>query len=128
MKAKLFLVLITMTGFLASASDVTPPRVLSTIPANGDRAVNPNLTLMSVTFNESMRDGNWSWAYTTRDTFPVTTGQPRFERNFTKNVLPVRLQPNKWYEVWINSQKFNGFKDRAGNSSAPYKLVFKTRK
>ncbi len=127
MKKQLILVCAAASVFLCCAADDVPPKVVGTVPANGDRSVDPSLSAMSVTFNEPMRDGNWSWAYTTKETFPETTGQPRYEDNYTRNVLPVRLEPNKEYEVWINSAKFTGFKDQAGNSSRPYKLVFKTK-
>ena len=115
------LILLSCTG------DTIPPRVVSTVPANGDRSVDPTLSEMSVTFSEPMMDENWSWAYTTKETFPETTGQPRYVDNFTKNVVTVRLEPNKEYEVWINSAKHKNFKDKAGNPSEPYKLLFKTK-
>ena len=41
--------------------------------------------------------------------------------------MPVKLEPNKEYEIWINSEKFKNFKDQAGNSSSPFRLVFKTK-
>ncbi len=111
---------------LSCTTDNVPPKVISTVPANGDQSVDPSLSTLSVTFSEPMMDGNWSWAYTTKETFPETTGQPIYEDNHTKNVLPVRLAPNKEYEIWINSRRFHNFKDKAGNPSEPYKLVFKT--
>jgi hypothetical protein len=54
-------------------------------------------------------------------------GDPYFTDNFTRNILPVKLESNKKYEIWINSEKFKNFKDKAGNPSTPYKFVFKTR-
>ena len=127
MAMKLFTVLFVVLALISCTTDGTPPKVVSTVPANGDQSVDPSLMTMSVTFNEPMMDGNWSWAYTTKDTFPEMTGQPTYEENNTKNQLPVRLEPNKEYEVWINSQKFKNFKDKSGNPSEPYKLVFKTK-
>ena len=124
---KMLLVLAVVMAHSACSTDTTPPTVVSTVPANGDQAVDSSLTMLSVTFSESMVDGNWSWAYTTEETFPETTGEPRYEENYTKNVLPVRLEPNTTYEVWINSSSFMNFKDKAGNPLEPYKLVFKTR-
>ena len=112
---------------LSCTTDNIPPKVISTVPANGDQSVDPSLSTLSVTFSEPMKDGNWSWAYTTKETFPETTGQPRYEDNHTKNVLPVRLEPNKEYEIWINSSRFRNFRDKAGNPSESYKLVFRTR-
>ena len=55
------------------------------------------------------------------------TGQPLFENNNTINRLPVKLESNKQYIVWINSTKFMNFKDKAGNPSMPHRLAFKTR-
>jgi hypothetical protein len=43
-------------------------------------------------------------------------------------VMPVKLEPGKTYVIWINSQKFNYFKDTQNNSAIPYLLVFETKK
>ena len=121
------MVLAAVWLLLSCAADTTPPEVVTTVPANNDQSVDPSLSALSVTFDEPMKDGNWSWAYTTKETFPEMTGQPHYEEGYMKNVLPVRLEPNKAYEVWLNSSKFKNFKDKAGNPLAPYKLVFRTR-
>lgn len=127
MKRKLTLIFAVAAIFVSCGNDTIPPRVISTVPANGDQSVDPAMSMLAVTFSEPMMDGNWSWAYTRKEDFPEMDGQPRYENNYTKNVLPVRLLPNKEYIIWINSQKFKNFKDKAGNPSEPYKLVFKTR-
>ncbi|OVE81607.1 hypothetical protein BVY03_03125 [bacterium K02(2017)] len=108
-------------------NDTQPPQVIQTTPKNGSTDVDPSLTKISVTFNESMKDGNWSWAYTTKNQFPEMTGQPTYSNNFTKNTLPVKLEANKTYEIWINSQTQTNFKDQAGNTAIPFKWVFKTK-
>lgn len=127
MKKNLILAFFAVSTFLSGTTDSTPPKVISTNPANGDQTVDPSLSTLSVTFSEPMMDGNWSWAYTKKESFPEVTGQPRYEDNHTRNVLPVKLEPNKEYEIWINSRRFKNFKDKAGNPSEPYRLVFKTR-
>lgn len=124
---KYLLVLTALSTLSCAENDTVAPSVVRTVPINGSNDVEPSLTEMSVTFNEEMQDGNWSWAYTTKDKFPEITGQPVFSEKFTKNTLPIKLEPNKEYEVWINSEKFGNFKDKAGNSAAPFKLTFKTR-
>jgi len=53
-----------------------------------------------------MMDGNWSWAYTNKNEFPKIKGQPYYTGNNTKNNLPVILEPNKEYIIWINSEKY----------------------
>ncbi len=107
--------------------DTQEPYVIETSPPNGSIDVDPSITELSVTFDEEMQDGNWSWAYTKKEDFPETTGQPYYTEKFTKNSLPVKLEPNKEYVIWINSQKHKNFKDKAGNSASPYRWVFKTK-
>ncbi len=107
--------------------DSMAPIVIETFPSNGSTDIDPSISELSVTFNEEMQDGNWSWAYTNKNQFPEMTGQPYFSEKFTKNILPVKLEPNKEYEIWINSEKFKNFKDKAGNPAIPYKWVFKTK-
>ena len=104
-----------------------PPSVVDTYPTTGSTDVDPATTEISVTFSEPMSDGNWSWAYTSEDKFPEMTGQPYYMPGLTRNVLPVRLEPNREYEIWINSRIFANFKDQAGNPATPFRFVFKTK-
>jgi hypothetical protein len=96
----LFILLLVLISFSAACAekDTKPPRVVSTSPTNGSRDVNPSINEISVTFDKE-----------------------------TKNVLPVKLEPNKEYIIWINSMKHKNFKDKSGNSSIPFKFTFKTR-
>ena len=118
---------LVLLAVACAESDTTAPSVVETFPPNGSMDVDPSITEIWVAFSEEMRDGNWSWAYTEKDKFPEMTDQPYYTENFTKNVLPVKLEPNKAYEIWINSQKYKNFKDKAGNSSIPYRWTFKTK-
>ncbi|MDJ0902286.1 MAG: Ig-like domain-containing protein [Xenococcus sp. MO_188.B8] len=124
--------LIVLTSLLnlvvgCGESDTQPPRVVSTIPENESVNVDPSLTEISVKFNEEMMDGNWSWAYSDRSEFPQMTGQAYYTENKTRNVLPVKLESNKNYVIWINSPKHKNFKDKNGNSAYPFKFTFKTK-
>ena len=110
-----------------SPNDNVPPKVIGTNPPNGAQSVDPSLTELSVIFNEPMMDKNWSWAYEDKDTFPQMTGQPYYSEDNTKNSLPVKLEPNKEYVIWINTVNFKNFKDKAGNPVEPYRFTFKTR-
>ena len=107
--------------------DTQPPRVVSTIPENESINVDPSLTEISVKFNEEMMDGNWSWAYSDKSEFPQMIGQAYYIENNTRNILPVKLESNKSYVIWINSPKHKNFKDIYGNSAYPFKLTFKTK-
>lgn len=106
--------------------DTTPPQVVSTQPANGATNVDPNLAELTVTFNESMLDHSWSWSYRNADQFPELNGDPAYTTT-TTNVLPVKLQPQTNYVIWLNTETYTNFKDAAGNSLAPYSFSFTTK-
>ncbi len=107
--------------------DTEVPTVVSTIPPNGSQDVSSDITEILVTFSEAMMDKSWSWAYEQPDKFPRITGDPSYGASFTINTLPVELEPNKEYEIWINTSQFKNFTDKAGNPAIPYKLMFKTK-
>lgn len=125
---RLFFVLsLSIASIACAEKDTKAPRVIETHPMNESTDVDPSLSEISVTFNEPMMDGNWSWAYTEKNEFPKIKGQPYYSENYTKNNLPVILEPGKQYIIWINSEKFKNFKDKAGNPALPFKFTFKTR-
>ena len=39
-----------------------------------------------------------------------------------------KLEPNKTYAIWVNTEAIGNFKDTDGRSAVPYLLVFKTKK
>jgi len=106
--------------------DDQAPTVVETSPANGSENVDPGLDAISVTFSEPMHDRSWSWAYENRDAFPEITADPSYDASFTVNTLPVRLEPHRRYEIWLNTSRYQGFVDRAGNPLHPYRWVFTT--
>ena len=125
---RILMVLAITTIFVScTESDSVAPNVIETFPVTGSTDVDPSITEISVTFDEPMMDGTWSWAYSNKNMFPEMNGQPYYQPGLTKNVLPVKLESNKEYEVWINTGQFRNFKDQSGNSAIPFRLVFKTR-
>jgi RNA polymerase sigma-70 factor (ECF subfamily) len=38
----------------------------------------------------------------------------------------VRLDPGKTYIIWLNTQKFNNFRDAGGRPAQPFLLMFET--
>jgi RNA polymerase sigma-70 factor (ECF subfamily) len=130
MKKRALLVFLLMATHIAVAcaeQGNRPPRVVSTSPQNRSMDVDPSLKEISVTFNEEMQDGNWSWVYEDKNTFPQIVGQAYYTEDMKTNVLPVKLEPNKEYVIWINSEKFTNFKNKSGNSAFPFKFTFKTK-
>jgi len=103
-----------------------PPVVVKTIPVAGATGVDPGLTEIRVTYSKAMENRSWSWSTWGKENFPETTGQPRYLPDGQTCVLPVKLEPDKFYATWLNSDKFKNFKDRSGRPAVPYLLTFTT--
>lgn len=116
----------------ARADDLTleevPPVVVKTVPQAGAADVDPKLTEIAVTFSKPMLEGSWSWVRLTKGQFPTTDGKAKYLADRKTCVLPVKLEPNTTYAMWINSTENGNFKDADGQPAVPYLLVFKTRK
>lgn len=110
--------------------ETMPPSVINTVPQSGDTGVDPSLKEVTVTFSKEMLTENqWSWCQYSPDTFPeIDKTGIRYLKDKRTCLLPVRLKPGKTYVIWINTQKYNYFKDRNENSAIPYLLVFETKK
>jgi hypothetical protein len=103
-----------------------PPVVVKTFPVAGTTNVDPTLTEIRVTYSKGMRDGSWSWSTWGEENFPETTGKPRYLADNRTCVLPVKLEPNRFYATWLNSDKFKNFKDTSGRPAVPYLFSFTT--
>ena len=105
-----------------------PPSVVKTVPRAGDVNVDPSLKEVRVTFSKDMMTKQmWSWAMNSRETFPeINADRIHYLKDRRTCVLPVKLKPGKTYIIWINSQKFNAFRDTRNNPASPYLLVFQT--
>ena len=105
-----------------------PPSVIKTVPECGNTNVDAAATTqIKVTFSKGMMDGSWSWSQIADETFPQITGKPRYLDDKKTCVVDVKLEPKKTYVIWVNSHKFQNFKDADGRSAVPYLLVFQTR-
>jgi RNA polymerase sigma-70 factor (ECF subfamily) len=125
------LLALTLTAQLR-AEDVNlenaPPVVVKCSPqAGADDVDAATTTEIRVTFSKDMADGSWSWSTAGTDNFPKMTGKPHYLDDKRTCVASVKLEPNKSYAIWLNSQKFGNFKDSEGRSAVPYLLVFKTK-
>lgn len=111
--------------------ETMPPSVVKTVPQAGDTAVNPSLKKIEVTFSKDMMtDRMWAFVQISKDSFPKRPeGQKiRYLPDKRTCVMPVELEPDKTYVIWINSGKFNSFRDTKNNPAVPYLLVFRTGK
>lgn len=107
-------------------SEAGPPNVIRTQPAAMANDVDPALKQITVTFDQPMTDGSWSWTGG-GDTFPKVNGQISYDEKRTTCRLPVELQPSKVYWIGINSPSHQNFKSQAGVPAVRYAILFATR-
>lgn len=105
-----------------------PPVVVSTVPQAGATDVDPATTEIRVTFSKDMQNGNWAFAQLMKETFPETTGKPRYLEDKRTCVLPVKLEPGRTYVIALNKPPFDSFMDTNKRKALEYLLVFETRK
>lgn len=129
MKRKIFISFIFSLSllFIGCSQNSTVPKVINAFPQNGSQNVDPSVREIWVQFDKPMMDKSWSWAYTEKDKFPQLSGDPYYSEENTKNTLPVLLEANHEYDIWINTETLKNFKDKTGISAEPFELKFKTR-
>jgi hypothetical protein len=107
--------------------DSMPPVVVKTAPEAGAKDVASGEVEIKVTFSKDMKDGSWSWSTAWKDSSPEMIGKPQYSTDHKTCVLKVKLEPNKTYGYWLNSQNFHNFKDQQGHAAVPYLLTFQTK-
>ena len=128
MKKTMIALAIMLALSALQAQDIAsmPAVVVKTVPESGSKNVAPGEVEIKVTFSKEMTDGSWSWSTAWQGSTPEIIGKPKYEKDGKTCVLKVKLEPNKSYGWWLNSEKFRNFKDRQGKPSVPYLLVFET--
>lgn len=132
MKFACSLLAVVMFALSGRADDITvetaQPVIVKTVPQAGAADIDAKTTEIQVTFSKEMMDENWSWSQLSDQSFPKIVGKPKYWKDKRTCVASVKLEPGKTYGIWLNSDKFHGFKDASGRSAVPYLLVFKTAK
>jgi len=111
---------------ISAQSETAEPVVVGTTPAIGTIDVSPSLDKLSVTFNQTMKNGGWAWVRW-EDPYPDTTGKPSYDSQLKTCTLPVKLKPGQAYLVAFNTDPYIGFRSASGVAAKPYVLVFATK-
>ena len=103
---------------------MSAPRVLRTVPQNGDNHVDVGLGEIRVEFDSDMQADGYSFVGG-GPSFPKPTGQARWLDQHTC-VLPVQLEPDHDYSFSINSERFTKFRGADGVPAVPMPVTFHT--
>lgn len=107
--------------------DSMPPVVVKTVPEAGSKNVQPGEYVIKVTFSKKMQDHSWTWSSAWENSTPNSIGAPQYDPADRTCILKVKLEPNKTYGFWLNSENYHNFRDANGRAAVPYLLVFKTK-
>lgn len=109
--------------------DENAPTVVESVPAAGDMAVDSTLSEVTVTFSEAMEISGWSWVTEDGHSVPSVNGIPFYADEWTA-VLPVYLEPDTTYALWVNSPddaSLRKFASTNGVAAKAYRINFHTR-
>ena len=98
--------------------------VAATSPLNGATGVDPATAAITVTFNQPMRR-SYSFCRT-GDDFPETPETPSYNADCTTITLPVKLEPNKTYNLYLNRGQYLGFVSAGGKVLNEFHYTFTT--
>jgi len=100
------------------------PRVVATYPSDGAH-VPPSIAELKVSYDHRMM-ASWSFATRGEKAFPEVLGAPSLSPDHITITLPIRLEPNRTYVVWLNTERYKNFKSEDGEPAEPYRLTFHT--
>lgn len=103
------------------------PVVVETFPISGARDVAPGETEIRVRFSKDMADGSWNWSGAWDNSTPDFIGQPHYDVDSRTCIVKAKLEPGHTYAFWLNSEKFQNFRDADGHPAVPYMLIFQTK-
>lgn len=102
------------------------PQIVATSPAVGATDVDPATTEITVTFDRDMSDG-FSWTGGGPNYPPAAEGKKVVWRDRRTCVLPVKLEPGRYYRVGVNSTSYRNFRSADGVPARPSAIYFTTR-
>jgi len=113
------LVILPATSLLA-----VPPKVVETVPRNGDLNVDPDLRELRFVFDQDMSTGGYSICGG-GPLFPETVGRARWADSRTL-VMRVQLAADHEYRFSVNCPAAQKCRNVAGESALPYPVQFRT--
>ena len=108
----------------AARAPAAPPKVIETVPRNGDLNVDPALQEMRFVFDQDMSRGGYSICGGGPQ-FPRIVGRPRWADRRTL-VARIKLEPDHEYQLSINSPSYKNCRSAAGEPAVPYPVKFRT--
>ncbi len=103
------------------------PVVVKTFPVAGSTNVDPALTELRITYSKPMSERTWEWFNYENSSYPQMLGDPKYSDDKRTLVRAMKLEPGKFYGIWLNRHdSTRGIVDANGIPAVPYLLTFAT--
>jgi RNA polymerase sigma-70 factor (ECF subfamily) len=120
----------TTIGLMAAlgghAAGARAPAVVHTIPRRG-AVIAPGTFTLSVTFDQPMADGSFSYVQKAKETFPDCGFPAQLSADRRTFTVRCTVEPGRSYEIWFNSPPYMNFKGANGVPAEPHQLLFSTK-
>ncbi|NLZ07551.1 MAG: hypothetical protein GXY19_20465 [Phycisphaerae bacterium] len=123
-KRTMGLVWVALVILPAASLLAVPPKVVETVPRNGDLNVDPDLRELRFVFDQDMSTGGYSICGG-GPLFPKTVGRPRWADSRTL-VMRVQLVADHEYRLSVNCPAAQKCRNVAGESAVPCPVQFRT--
>jgi hypothetical protein len=115
-----------LSGITIAAPAKTPPKVVSTFPAQ-DQTVTPGALILRITFDQKMSPDGWDYAKGA-ERYPQCLARPRLLNDEKTFVLLCTAGGDGKFSVAFNAGAGGGFSNLAGQRATPSSLDFATSK
>jgi len=110
--------------FFAATAHATAPKVVKSVPENGDQDVDAGLRQIRIEFDQDMDRQGYSICGGGPN-YPETIGKPKWINKRTIT-MRVKLVPNHNYELSVNSPSYKNFRNILGEPAIIHPIEFKT--
>ena len=118
------MILLVILALIATSANASPPKVIKTVPENGQQDVDPALRVIRIVFDQDMDNSGFSICGG-GPKFPELLGKPRWVNKRTL-VAGVKLKPSYEYQMSINCPSYQACKNVNGEPAEIYPINFKT--
>ena len=108
------------------ASDAGAPTVVRTNPP-ANAVVAPGPFTLSVTFDQPMAEGSFSFVQKSSETFPNCAFPAVLSSDKRTFTVRCMAEPGRSYEIWFNSPPYMNFKAVNGTPAQPHQLLFRAK-
>ena len=102
------------------------PKIVKITPGNEATDIDPGVNAILVTFDRPMRDGCWSVVQVNPAFCPKITGKIHYDSTRTQLTIPVKLEPNHSYLLFLNLGSYNSFMSEQKYRLMDYRYTFRT--